>query len=269
MCRALTCLSIHHIVPVFMSPSLALSCHQVSKHYGSLQALQDFSLDVPQSEIFALLGPNGAGKSTLIHSITGLAIPSNGHIEVFGHDTQKDYRAARRLVGLMPQEVAIDPFFTPIETITNQMGFMGIKPSRDRAEELLATFHLSDHKHAYLRELSGGMKRRLLIAKALAHYPKLLFLDEPTAGVDIELRKDLWKEVVRLRDTGTTVFLTTHYLEEAEQLADRIGFIQGGKLLRCDRKSDLMAKFPGKSMDDIYLEIMHESPDKLQQGATS
>ena len=190
-----------------------LRCRHVTKRYGKFTALQDLSLEVYEGEIFALLGPNGAGKSTLIHCITGLAKQSEGHIEVLGFDTVTDFRTTRRLVGLVPQEINYDPFFTPLESLTIQMGLMGVKPSRERAESLLETFALGEKANAYTRTLSGGMKRRLLVAKALVHEPRLLFLDEPTAGVDVELRRELWEEVQDLRTAGTTIVLTTHYIE--------------------------------------------------------
>ena len=233
-----------------------LRCRHVGKRYGKFTALRDLSLEVYEGEIFALLGPNGAGKSTLIHCITGLAKQTQGSIEVLGFDTVDDFRTTRRLVGLVPQEINYDPFFTPIESLTIQMGLMGVKPSRERAEALLRTFSLDEKRDAYTRTLSGGMKRRLLVAKALVHEPRLLFLDEPTAGVDVELRRELWQEVEELRAAGTTIVLTTHYIEEAEKLADRIGVIHKGELLLVERRESLMERHGGRSLEEIYLELI-------------
>ena len=233
-----------------------LRCRHVGKRYGKFTALRDLSLEVYEGEIFALLGPNGAGKSTLIHCITGLAKQTQGSIEVLGFDTVEDFRTTRRLVGLVPQEINYDPFFTPIESLTIQMGLMGVKPSRERAEALLRTFSLDEKRDAYTRTLSGGMKRRLLVAKALVHEPRLLFLDEPTAGVDVELRRELWQEVEELRAAGTTIVLTTHYIEEAEKLADRIGVIHKGELLLVERRESLMERHGGRSLEEIYLELI-------------
>ena len=224
----------------------ALRCDHVVKRFGDFVAVNDVSLEVRLGEIFALLGPNGAGKTTLIGCITGLARATGGTIEVFGHDVQRAFRKTRRLVGLVPQEINFDPFLSPYQSLLVQQGLMGQKPDPARADALLSTFSLSDHRDAYSRHLSGGMKRRLLVAKALVHHPKLLFLDEPTAGVDVELRKELWEEVRRLRDEGTTIVLTTHYLEEAEMLADRIGVLRKGQLLVVESRDEMMARGGGE-----------------------
>ncbi|MGM0575367.1 MAG: ABC transporter ATP-binding protein [Myxococcota bacterium] len=223
-------------------PEHPLELRGVTKRFGGFTAVNGVDLSVRDGEIFALLGPNGAGKTTLISCIAGLSRHTSGDIRVFGHDTRRDFRTTRRLVGLVPQEINFDPFFTPLESLEIQMGFMGVEPDRDRCEELLRLFSLWDHRHAYTRHLSGGMKRRLLVAKALVHDPKLLFLDEPTAGVDVELRKDLWNVVRQLRDRGTTIILTTHYLEEAEELADRIAIIHRGRIVTVDERDQLMGR---------------------------
>ena len=236
-----------------------LRCRHVTKRYGKLTALQDLSLEVYEGEIFALLGPNGAGKSTLIHCITGLAKQSKGRIDVLGFDTMRDFRTTRRLVGLVPQEINYDPFFTPLESLMIQMGLMGVEPNRERAESLLQTFALDEKRDAYTRTLSGGMKRRLLVAKALVHEPRLLFLDEPTAGVDVELRRELWREVEDLRTAGTTIVLTTHYIQEAEQLADRIGILHKGELLLVESRESLLERHGGRSLEDIYLELIRKA----------
>ena len=236
-----------------------LSCQHVTKRYGDFTAVDDLSLEVAEGEIFALLGPNGAGKSTLIHCITGMAKQTEGRIEVLGHDTVRDFRTTRKLVGLGPQEISYDPFFTPLESLMIKMGLMGTEPNREKAERLLKTFALDEKRDAYTRTLSGGMKRRLLVAKALVHDPKLVFLDEPTAGVDVELRRELWDEVRELRRTGTTIVLTTHYIEEAEQLADRIGILHRGRLLLVEDREALLTRHRGQSLENIFVELVRRA----------
>ena len=194
-------------------------------------ALKGVSFDVPQGGIFGLLGPNGAGKSTLINILAGLVRKSGGDAEIWGFDTDANPRNAKRSIGIVPQEIVFDPFFTPFEVLENQAGFYGIPEGERRSEELLKAVHLWDKRDAYARTLSGGMKRRLLIAKAMVHSPPILVLDEPTAGVDVELRRQLWELVTELNREGVTVVLTTHYLEEAEQLCDRIAIINHGELI--------------------------------------
>jgi len=241
----------------------ALRCTNVVKRFGDFTAVGDVTLEVQPGEIFALLGPNGAGKTTLIGCITGLGRATSGSIEVFGFDVQKDFRITRRLVGLVPQEINFDPFLSPYQSLLVQQGLMGRKPDPARADELLETFSLSGHRDAYSRHLSGGMKRRLLVAKALVHHPKLLFLDEPTAGVDVELRKELWEEVRRLRDEGTTIVLTTHYLEEAEELADRIGVLREGELLVVEDRDAMMARGGGEmKLEDIFVQLVRNGPEE-------
>lgn len=194
-------------------------------------ALDGVSFDVPQGSIFGLLGPNGAGKSTLINILAGLVNKTAGSVEIWGFDIDRNRRNASRAIGIVPQEIVFDPFFSPFEVLENQGGFYGIPAHQRRSEELLAAVHLSDKRNAYARALSGGMKRRLLIAKAMVHSPPILVLDEPTAGVDVELRRQLWELVSELNAEGVTVVLTTHYLEEAEQLCDRIAIINHGQLI--------------------------------------
>jgi ABC-2 type transport system ATP-binding protein len=194
-------------------------------------ALKGVSFDVPEGGIFGLLGPNGAGKSTLINIMAGLVMKTSGGIEIWGHDIDRDMRNAKLNIGIVPQEIVFDPFFTPFEVLENQGGMYGIARKLRRSEELLRAVHLSDKRNAYSRTLSGGMKRRLLIAKAMVHSPPILVLDEPTAGVDVELRRQLWELVSQLNSEGVTVVLTTHYLEEAEQLCDRIAIINHGQLI--------------------------------------
>ncbi|MDQ8184953.1 ABC transporter ATP-binding protein [Pelagicoccus sp. SDUM812002] len=218
----------------------ALSLRGVSKRYGKLTALDTVDLQVKPGEIFALLGPNGAGKTTAIGCASGLIQDFEGQIEIGGYDVRKDYRVTRRLVGLVPQELNFDGFFGAREALFFQSGYYGVKPDRAKIEGMLRKFSLYDKADTNTRRLSGGMKRRLMVCKALMHDPAVLFLDEPTAGVDVELREDLWKVVRGLRDEGVTIVLTTHYLEEAEQLADRIGIINGGKILRVQPREELM-----------------------------
>ncbi len=194
-------------------------------------ALDGVTFDVPQGGIFGLLGPNGAGKSTLINILAGLVTKTSGTAEIWGFDIDRDHRNAKRSIGIVPQEIVFDPFFTPFEVLENQGGFYGIPKALRRSEELLRAVHLADKRDAYARALSGGMKRRLLIAKAMVHTPPILVLDEPTAGVDVELRRQLWELVTEMNREGVTVVLTTHYLEEAEQLCDRIAIINHGKCI--------------------------------------
>lgn len=250
-----------------MTSESPLVCEGVRKQFGDFTALQGVDLRVEPGEIFALLGPNGAGKTTLISCVTGLARPSSGHIRVFGHDVVRDYRTTRKLVGLVPQEIGFDPFFTPHESLMIQMGLMGVPPDAARADALLETFALGDKRDAYTRSLSGGMKRRLLVAKALVHAPKLLFLDEPTAGVDVELRQELWHEVAKLRDQGTTIILTTHYLEEAEMLADRIGVIDKGQIRLVERTDTLMSRFSQNRAVLRLEQPITALPDGLPEGS--
>lgn len=194
-------------------------------------ALKGVSMDVPQGGIFGLLGPNGAGKSTLINILAGLVMKTSGSAEIWGFDIDRQTRNAKRSIGIVPQEIVFDPFFTPYEVLENQAGFYGIAKHLRRSEELLRAVHLADKRDAYSRTLSGGMKRRLLVAKAMVHSPPILVLDEPTAGVDVELRKQLWDLVTALNNDGVTIVLTTHYLEEAEELCDEIAIINHGEVI--------------------------------------
>ena len=221
-----------------MTTRPAISIQNLTKRYAPAKgesegklALKGVSFDVPQGGIFGLLGPNGAGKSTLINILAGLVTRTSGSAEIWGFDTVKNPRNAKRAIGIVPQEIVFDPFFTPFEVLENQGGFYGIPKAERRSEELLKAVHLWDKRNAYARTLSGGMKRRLLIAKAMVHSPPILVLDEPTAGVDVELRRQLWELVTQLNREGVTVVLTTHYLEEAEQLCDRIAIINHGELI--------------------------------------
>jgi ABC-2 type transport system ATP-binding protein len=218
------------------------------KYASGFEALKSIDLDIRRGEIFALLGPNGAGKTTLINIVCGLVNATSGSITVDGHDNVKAYRPARQMIGLVPQELATDLFETVQATVTLSRGLFGLPPNPAFIEKVLTDLSLWDKKDSKIRTLSGGMKRRVLIAKALAHEPRLLFLDEPTAGVDVELRKDMWQIVRTLRDNGVTIILTTHYIEEAEEMADRIGVIAKGELIVVEEKAELMRKLGKKQM---------------------
>ena len=226
------------------------------KRYGEVEALGGVDLDVRRGEIFGLLGPNGAGKTTLIGIVAGMVRATAGSVTVLGKDVVRDYRETRRAVGLVPQEINFDPFFTVEESLHIQAGYFGVRLSEERLTEILSALDLAAKRTAMTRSLSGGMKRRLLIGKALVHEPKVLFLDEPTAGVDVELRQALWRYVRTLRDRGTTVVLTTHYIEEAEELADRIGLIDKGRLLLVEDKAALVARHQGMRLQDIYVSLV-------------
>ena len=227
----------------------AISVSHLGKTYASgFQALKDINLDIQHGEIFALLGPNGAGKTTLISIICGIVNPSTGSVTVDGHDISSDYRAARGLIGLVPQELTTDAFETPPATMRFSRGLFGKPADPGHIEKVLKQLSLWDKKDAKIRMLSGGMKRRLMIAKALAHEPQILFLDEPTAGVDVELRKDMWQLVRELRASGVTIILTTHYIEEADEMADRVGVINKGEIILVENKAELMRKLGKKQL---------------------
>jgi ABC-2 type transport system ATP-binding protein len=226
-----------------------ISVENLSKTYASgFEALKTINLDIRKGEIFALLGPNGAGKTTLISIICGIVTPSAGKVTVDGHDIATDYRAARAMIGLVPQELTADMFETVWGTVTFSRGLWGKWDDPAYIEQVLKNLSLWDKKDSKLMTLSGGMKRRVLIAKALSHEPKILFLDEPTAGVDVELRKDMWENVRSLRESGVTIILTTHYIHEAEDMADRIGVINQGELILVEDKTELMHKLGKKQL---------------------
>jgi ABC-2 type transport system ATP-binding protein len=226
-----------------------ISVTDLSKTYASgFQALKTINLEIRRGEIFALLGPNGAGKTTLIGIICGIVTPSSGRITVGGHDIITDYRAARSLIGLVPQELHTDAFETVLATVTFSRGLFNLPRSPAHIEKVLRSLSLWDKRNDKIMTLSGGMKRRVMIAKALAHEPNVLFLDEPTAGVDVELRKDMWQVVRELRAAGTTIILTTHYIEEAEEMADRIGVINKGEIILVEEKAELMRKMGQKRL---------------------
>ena len=230
-----------------MHPIIEVS--NLSKTYsGGFQALKNISLEIRRGEIFALLGPNGAGKTTLISIICGIVNPSSGSVSVDGHDIIDDYRAARSLIGLVPQELTTDAFETVWSTVSFSRGLFGKKPDPAHIEKVLRELSLWDKKNNQIITLSGGMKRRVLIAKALSHEPNILFLDEPTAGVDVELRRDMWNVVRALRDSGVTIILTTHYINEAQEMADRVGVINRGEIVLVEGKAALMHKLGRKRL---------------------
>lgn len=226
-----------------------ISVKGLTKTYkGGHQALKGIDLEIREGEILALLGPNGAGKTTLISTVCGLVHATSGSVTVGGYDITRDYRKTRKLIGLVPQELTLGAFDLVSDTIRFSRGIFGLPADENKIDEILTDLSLMDKKDAMVNRLSGGMKRRVLIAKALAHEPRVLFLDEPTAGVDVELRKDMWKLVEKLRQTGVTIILTTHYIEEAEEIADRVGVISDGKLLVIDEKSNLMNSLGRKQL---------------------
>ncbi len=244
----------------------ALQIDAVHKHYGALHALKGVSFAIEQGEFFGLLGPNGAGKSTLINLIAGLVRKDCGEIRVLGHDTVRDYRQARQQLGVVPQELVYDPFFTVEELLLLQAGYFGLKPRSVAAwlDELLDSLDLQGKRRAKLRQLSGGMKRRVLIAQALVHKPPVVVLDEPTAGVDVELRRALWQFTRRLHAEGHTIVLTTHYLEEAEALCDRIAILDHGELQALQSKQDMLGRHPFR-----FLRIRTEGAGELSPSLTA
>ncbi|GAB1261590.1 ABC transporter ATP-binding protein [Aurantivibrio plasticivorans] len=241
-----------------------VSVKHLSKIYeGGFQALKDINLDIHKGEIIALLGPNGAGKTTLISTICGIINPSEGAVTVGGYDIVKDFRQTRRQIGLVPQELTTDAFETVINTVNFSRGLFGKPKDSGHIEKLLRALSLWDKKNNMMMTLSGGMKRRVMIAKALSHEPSILFLDEPTAGVDVELRKDMWDLVRELRASGVTIILTTHYIEEAEEIADRIGVINKGELVLVEEKNVLMRQLGRRQMTFELVNPIEKIPDSL------
>jgi len=244
--------------------SSIISISGLSKTYdGGVRALDSVSLDIESGEILALLGPNGAGKTTLISTICGLSTPTAGMVTVGGYDTITDFRAARAQIGLVPQEVTIEPFETVLNTVRMSRGLFGKRRDDTYIEKILRDLSLWDKKNTKCMALSGGMKRRVMIAKALSHEPKVLFLGEPSAGVDVALRRDMWAMVRRLRDSGVTIILTTHYIEEAEEMADRIGVIDRGKLLLVQEKDQLMKQLGRKQLHLTLQSPVQDIPEAL------
>lgn len=254
-------------------PDLAVEIKGLNKTYRSRKgvkpALTDFSLAIPRGSFFGLLGPNGAGKSTMINIMAGLVSKTSGTVRIWDYDIEKDERRARLAIGIVPQELNLDPFFTPREVLEVQAGLYGVPKAERRTDEILEVVGLADKANAYARALSGGMRRRLLIAKALVHTPPVIVLDEPTAGVDVGLRQHLWKYVRELNAAGTTILLTTHYLEEAEELCDRIAIIDHGRLVACDTKRNLLRKLDNKSVTFILSEAVTALPEALKRFNTT
>lgn len=243
-----------------------VSIEGLSKVYeNGFEALKSVNLDIERAEILALLGPNGAGKTTLISTICGIVNPTGGRVTVDGHDIIKDFRQTRRLIGLVPQELHTEAFETVWATVSFSRGLFGLPPNPSYIEQILKDLSLWDKRDTKIMALSGGMKRRLLIAKALSHEPKVLFLDEPTAGVDVELRKDMWRVVEKLRQSGVTIILTTHYIEEAEEIADRIAIINHGQISLVEEKAELMRKLGQKMLTLELKDPLTEIPSGLSE----
>ena len=248
-----------------MTPALSIS-HLRKVYRRGTVAVDDLSLTIAPGDFFGFLGPNGAGKSTTIHCVTGIATPTSGTIEIFGIDAVKDYREARRLIGLSPQEFNVDQFATPRQIVEWMGGYFGLRAAqrKRRTDELLERFELVVHQKKQFRELSGGLKRRVILARALIHDPKLLILDEPTAGVDVELRRDLWRYLQELNRDGTTILLTSHYLEEVERLCRTIAIISGGKIVRNGPKAEFLT---GEGLEHAYLAATGAEPDHIAGAA--
>ena len=240
--------------------------HNLSKKYDNgFNALKTVNLNIKKGEIFAMLGPNGAGKTTLISIICGIVKPTSGKVTVDGFDIINDYRETRSKIGLVPQELTLEQFETVFNNVSYSRGLYGKKPNPEHIEKILKDLSLWDKKDQRLRQLSGGMKRRVLIAKALSHEPSIIFLDEPTAGVDVELRKDMWKVVENLRKTGVTIILTTHYIEEAEAIADRVGVINQGEIILVDQTKELLKKMGHKKLTVDLQDEINEIPSSLEK----
>ncbi len=252
------------------APDAAIEVKNLSKTYPGRfgqpekHALRDVSLSIPRGSFFALLGPNGAGKSTFINILAGLVVKSSGEARIWDYDIEDQMRAARRSIGIVPQELNLDPFFSPRELLEVQAGLYGVPKDKRRTDEILEAVGLADKASAYARTLSGGMRRRLLVAKAMVHSPQILVLDEPTAGVDIELRMQLWDYVRELNRMGTTVLLTTHYLEEAEELCDKVAIINHGRLVACDETKTLLSKMDQKELVVTVSQSLDDVPQSLR-----
>ncbi len=248
-----------------MSADILIKIDNLKKTFqGGLEALKGVNLEIQRGEILALLGPNGAGKTTLINAICGIVLPTSGTISVDGYDVVKDYRKTRSLIGLVPQELHLEAFEKVFQNVSYTRGLYGKKKDPAYIEKILKDLSLWDKKDSKLRELSGGMKKRALIAKALSHEPKILFLDEPTAGVDINLRRDMWRAVKELKENGVTIILTTHYIEEAEAISDRVSVINNGEIIITDNKNDLMRKMGQKNLTIEFQEPFSQIPSTLE-----
>ena len=252
-------------------PDYAIEIKGLNKTYAgnslqpSKEALTDINLKIPRGSFFGLLGPNGAGKSTIINIMAGLVIKSSGEVKIWDYEIEKEMRQARSSIGIVPQELNIDPFFTPREVLETQAGLYGVPKFERRTDEILSAVRLSDKADSYARSLSGGMRRRMLVAKAMVHSPPVLVLDEPTAGVDVELRQQLWSYIRELRDHGTTILLTTHYLEEAEELCDQIAIINHGRLVTSQKTEDLLRTLDSKELIVSVDTPLTKVPEKLAE----
>ena len=248
-----------------MSADILIKIDNLKKTFqGGLEALKGVNLEIQRGEILALLGPNGAGKTTLINAICGIVLPTSGTISVDGYDVVKDFRKTRSMIGLVPQELHLEAFEKVFQNVSYTRGLYGKKKDPAYIEKILKDLSLWDKKDSKLRELSGGMKKRALIAKALSHEPKILFLDEPTAGVDINLRRDMWRAVKELKENGVTIILTTHYIEEAEAISDRVSVINNGEIIITDNKNDLMRKMGQKNLTIEFQEPLSQIPSTLE-----
>ncbi len=248
-----------------MSADILIKIDNLKKTFqGGLEALKGVNLEIQRGEILALLGPNGAGKTTLINAICGIVLPTSGTISVDGYDVVKDFRKTRSMIGLVPQELHLEAFEKVFQNVSYTRGLYGKKKDPAYIEKILKDLSLWDKKDSKLRELSGGMKKRALIAKALSHEPKILFLDEPTAGVDINLRRDMWRAVKELKENGVTIILTTHYIEEAEAISDRVSVINNGEIIITDNKNDLMRKMGQKNLTIEFQEPFSQIPSTLE-----
>ena len=237
----------------------------VHKYGKKVKALIDFDIKIPKGVTYGLLGPNGAGKSTFINILGGLVIKNSGDVKVCGINLDKNLKKCRKLIGIVPQELNMDPFFTPLELLELQAGLYGVKKKERKTLEILKSVGLTEQKDSYARNLSGGMKRRLLVAKALVHDPEVVILDEPTAGVDVELRQEMWKVVQSLRETGVTIILTTHYIEEAEAIADRVGVINQGEIIVVEKKKELLKKMGRKKLIVELQDELDQIPESLKK----
>ncbi len=269
MCRAFLCamsaLILENISKTYApAPRTVRQMLTGTARSQGFQALTDVSLTVEHGEFFGLLGPNGAGKTTLISIVAGLANATTGRAQVCGHDVVTDFRQSRRSLGVVPQELVYDPFFTVRESLRIQSGYFGLRKNDDWIDEILANLGLSDKADANMRALSGGMKRRVLVAQALVHRPPVIILDEPTAGVDVDLRRTLWDFISRLNKQGHTILLTTHYLEEAEALCGRIAMLKHGRVAALDTTQGLLARFGGSDLEDAFVRIMHQNEPAME-----
>lgn len=263
-CVPMSAILLENLSKTYMPPSRGWKGWLTSApQKKGFQALSDVSFSVDHGEFFGLLGPNGAGKTTLISILAGLASASSGRAQVCGHDVVTDFRQSRRSLGVVPQEIVYDPFFTVRETLRIQSGYFGLRKNDDWIDEILSNLGLSDKADTNMRALSGGMKRRVLVAQALVHRPPVIILDEPTAGVDVDLRRTLWEFIARLNREGHTILLTTHYLEEAEALCGRIAMLKAGRIVALDTTQALLARVGGTGLEDAFVHIMHDDEDYL------